>query len=496
MRCAPLARKDDDGSDEVGRLTVMRRHVNTPVRGEVAVRAAGQELAAAQDEGPLPSSLPIRTILICHPNSRLGNTVLLTPLLQVIEQALPHARIDLVTSFPGASQLFARFPGVGTIHALPAHGACQPLAYVGTLLSAAATRYDVVIDPEPQSWTSGVLTRLMRSDRKVDCERESKRRAGYINVPVAGAPTHMGTFPVYLFRRAFLGLHETAARRDLPVLDIRLSAAEREKGASALARPVPPGRLVVAIAGIATGSKLYPVDWWRGLVRRLQAGTPKARIIEIRPPSGEGSFPELPGYSSRNLSEIASVIAATHCFVGADSGLMHLGTAALCPTVGRFLACAASSALHVPDMPRLAARFTLHPGALRPKAISRSLRPLPSTRIPPCGVRTVRRFRSINHAGYRPLRFATFRQLSPSGTAVVSASSSTQRSLVKLAAGRPAFADCAWPNIWLSARGTLRDGSSPRGRRHPWLLQGDEPAGVCSQRSGQCGARCQGRCHG
>ncbi len=33
------------------------------------------------------------TILICRPNTRLGNTLLMTPLLEEIEAALPSARV-------------------------------------------------------------------------------------------------------------------------------------------------------------------------------------------------------------------------------------------------------------------------------------------------------------------------------------------------------------------------------------------------------------------
>jgi ADP-heptose:LPS heptosyltransferase len=330
-----FAKKDGDCVDEVGRLAVMRQDANTPVRGEPAARA-GEAVLTAEYAGATPAPWPVRTILVCRPNSRLGNTVLLTPLLQEIERTLPHARIDLLSSFPGAAQLFARFPGIGTIHALPARGAGQPLRYAGALLQAAAIRYDAVIDPEPQSWTSGFVTRLMRGSCKVGFDSPRKRRASYLSVPVEGAPQHMGTFPVYLFRRTFLGLDAASSRAGLPVLDIRLSAAEREAGSQQLRGLARPGRPIMAIAGAATGTKQYTVEWWRALVRALRERTPALQIVEIRPPSGESSFPELQGYSSRNLREVASVIGGTSCFVCADSGLMHLGAASLCPTVGLF----------------------------------------------------------------------------------------------------------------------------------------------------------------
>jgi ADP-heptose:LPS heptosyltransferase len=90
------------------------------------------------------------------------------------------------------------------------------------------------------------------------------------------------------------------------------------------------------MAGAATGSKQLAVEWWRELARRVRERVPGARIVEIRPPSGVASFPEVPGFASRSLRQVAALIAATDCFVCADGGLMHLGSASRCPTVGLF----------------------------------------------------------------------------------------------------------------------------------------------------------------
>lgn len=316
-------------------VTVMRRDTSTAAGEELLSQPSPHELAVEDARAaPLPVA-PVRSILICRPNSRLGNTVLLTPLLQEIERALPQARIDILTSFPLAAQLFSGFRGVGAVHATPAHGAHEPHKFLRHVLAAALPRYDLVIDPEPQSWTSGFLTRLMRAQRKLGFESHSKRRRGYINVPVSGAPKHMGSFPVYLFRSGILSLDAEEARQDPPVLDIRLSRQEREAGARQLAQLTGKPGPVVTIAAAATGQKQYPVAWWRELAAAVKHSC-GAQIIEIGPPTGERSFAELPGYSSRNLREVASLIAASGCFVCADSGLMHLGAASLCPTLGLF----------------------------------------------------------------------------------------------------------------------------------------------------------------
>ena len=40
------------------------------------------------------------TILICRPNTRLGNTLLMTPLVEEIEATLPSARVEILTACP------------------------------------------------------------------------------------------------------------------------------------------------------------------------------------------------------------------------------------------------------------------------------------------------------------------------------------------------------------------------------------------------------------
>ena len=45
---------------------------------------------------------------------------------------------------------------------------------------------------------------------------------------------------------------------------------------------------------------------------------------------------QIPSFYSRDVRELASVIANTSVFIGADSGVMHLASAVHTPTVGLF----------------------------------------------------------------------------------------------------------------------------------------------------------------
>lgn len=279
---------------------------------------------------------PHARILICRPNSRLGNAVLLTPLVAEIAATLPHTRVDVLTAYPRAAELFSGFSCVGTVHALPYHGARHPLEHLRTLLGTWATRYDAVIDPCPWSWTSRFVTRRLRAGLKIGFTSPNKARGMHLSLPIEGAPQHMGVFPVYLFRRTVLGLEDADARAPAPRLTIQLTATEREEGRGRLRQLAPGPGPLIAVGGVATGAKQLEADWWRAMFEHLTDRLPRAQIIEIRPPSGKASFPEHPGYASAHVRQVASVIRAADCFVCADSGLMHLGSASLAATVGLF----------------------------------------------------------------------------------------------------------------------------------------------------------------
>ena len=278
------------------------------------------------------------SILICRPNTRLGNTLLLTPLVEEIEATLPNARVDVLSGCPAAHEVFQAFSGVCRVYELPLRGVRHPLRYLLTLLRVRRIQYDLILDPSPNSWTSRFLTRWLTGRVKVGFITPRKRRGVDVSIPFKEAPRHMGAYPVYLLRRAVLDLDVEAARVDDAKLGIRLTEAERTFGKEQLARLAGEGHSgpVVVVATHATGAKRFALEWWRHMIQGLERRLPGARIIEIRPPGGTASLAELPGYASRHVRQVAAVIEAASCFVCADSGLMHLGAATDTLTVGLF----------------------------------------------------------------------------------------------------------------------------------------------------------------
>jgi ADP-heptose:LPS heptosyltransferase len=281
----------------------------------------------------------IHRILICRPNTRLGNALLVTPLIREIEQTYPGAQIDILSAAPAAPEVFRGFQNVGCIHLLPYRGARHPLRHLGVLWQVRRIHYDLVIDPYPGSWSSRFTTRLANARIKVGFLSPRKLTGIDISIPFDSAPAHMGAYPVYLFRSALNSADRVAINAPTPNLTLLLTEEERFQGQQKMHQLIPEsaGCFIMAVALNATGPKHIGVEWWREMLRALLQQH-RVQVVEIIPASGTAFLPEYASNFSTSIRRVASVISAAHGFVSADSGLMHLGAATTTPTVGLFRA--------------------------------------------------------------------------------------------------------------------------------------------------------------
>ncbi len=63
--------------------------------------------------------MKVKKVLICRPNQRLGNLLLLTPLLQEIVESFPSCEIDIVVKGKLAGEVFKEYKNVSNIIVLP-----------------------------------------------------------------------------------------------------------------------------------------------------------------------------------------------------------------------------------------------------------------------------------------------------------------------------------------------------------------------------------------
>ncbi|MCW8806795.1 MAG: lipopolysaccharide heptosyltransferase family protein [Rhodanobacter sp.] len=294
---------------------------------------AGSHLCAP---GQLPTR-GIHRILVCRPNHRLGNAVLLSPLLAELETLYPGAEIDMISAGDAAQTLFATRFQIRRIVGLPRKIARHLWLTVRQLRQLRSDTYDLAIDACNGSQSGRLLLAIVNARYKVGFPDDSQHEVppewvGRIS------PPHLAQRNVFLLRTAYAG----AIEREYPPLNVGLSASELQQagctldailGASGQTRT----QSVVGIFANATGAKCYGETWWSEFLASLRTARPDLRIVDVLAEHGRSQLGErFPTYYTRDLRKLTGVIANMDAFISADCGVMHLAVASGTPTFGLF----------------------------------------------------------------------------------------------------------------------------------------------------------------
>ncbi len=267
--------------------------------------------------------------------------ILVTPLVAELERLYKGAEIDIVAEGDAALDVFQTFPSIRNIYCLPRRGFKHPFAFLSKILKIRKTHYDLIIDPCLGSGFSRVLARLFKGRRKLGFDDGESRRRGMTHlVPASMAPHHMAKRSVMLAR--WFSSPQINEVEHYPVLDIRLTAAEKRQGeqlirdlVAASAQPNKGG--VIGLFAEATGKKRYCQEWWNDFVSAVRIASPNCSIVEIIPVHGRSMLDsKWPGYYSTSIRRMASAMAGVDMMISADCGVMHLAVASGTPTIGMF----------------------------------------------------------------------------------------------------------------------------------------------------------------
>lgn len=292
----------------------------------------------ASNIGGSPAQPPLRKdrvkrILVSRPNGRLGNLLLITPMLQEIEATFPDAKVDLFVKGELATVLFGKYPNVDRIIRLPKKPFSNLLRYAWAWLSLKRHRYDLVVNAVNYSSSGRLSTKFASSRHKFFGDMDGASQSKYINYK------HIAKAPVYNLRSYLksVGLPENNNRIAPP--DLRLTADEIAEGQTELASLVGNDKKTICLFTYATGRKCYPPEWWTPFYERLLASYPDYNIVEVLPIENVSQIGfRAPSFYSSDIRRIGALIANTEAFIGADSGIMHLASASGAPVVGLFSA--------------------------------------------------------------------------------------------------------------------------------------------------------------
>jgi ADP-heptose:LPS heptosyltransferase len=286
--------------------------------------------AKSSNSGPIDKS-KIKKVLISRPNKRLGNLLLITPLIQEVITTFPDCKIDLFVKGTLAPIVFENYKNVDKIIPLPKKPFKELIKYLKVWTLIRRQNYDLVINVDQNSSSGRLAVQFSRAKYKFFGDLPENIQLPYKDYE------HIAKYPVYNFRYFLsqVGLedkHEPAA-----LIDLKLSQDEIAKGKAILNEIVDEQKKTIAIFTFATGEKCYCIEWWEEFYAALKNEYPNYNIFEVLPVENVSQINfQAPSFYSKDVREIGSVLANVDVFVGADSGIMHLASASKAPTVGLF----------------------------------------------------------------------------------------------------------------------------------------------------------------
>lgn len=294
----------------------------------------------------------ITSVLVCRVNARMGNALFLTPLIHQLHQRLPEATIDVTSSYPHAPDLLGHLPGVRAVILFPYKGAGIVWRYLAALARVRRHRYDMVIDPVPNSTSSRIVLWLCRARLRLGFASEHQWAPLTHAVPEALTPAHCAIQPVFLLHWALGVAHEPARLR----LSIGCRESEQAQARALVRRALerqgndPSSAQPVGFFAYATGAKRFGREYWLKFWARFLQLAPEAVPVEFLPtPHTTPTSPSFAALHVPTPRRLAAAMGQMCMFISADTGPMHLASSTAMPTVGLF--CASDPALYGPLKP-------------------------------------------------------------------------------------------------------------------------------------------------
>lgn len=274
----------------------------------------------------------IKRVLICRPNGRLGNLLLISPLVQEVSETFPNCKIDLFVKGGLAPIIFENYEAVYKTIPLPKKPFKNLIDYIKVWISISEQPYDMALNVDQNSSSGRLAVRFSKAKYKFygDLEDQSEEtKTDY---------EHIAKYPVYNFRNYLRKLRLAKSNKIIEPLDLKLSSFEVTQGKKILDKLTKNAKKTICIFTFATSTKCLSESWWENFYAILkQYFANDYNIIEVLPIENVSQIGfQAPTFYSKDIREIGAVIANADLFIGADSGMMHLASAAQTPTIGLF----------------------------------------------------------------------------------------------------------------------------------------------------------------
>jgi ADP-heptose:LPS heptosyltransferase len=283
----------------------------------------------------------ITRILVVRQDGRLGNLVLMSPLLSALKAALPDAELDVLVS-EGFEEVLAGNPNVDHVRVFRKKRArLFPWTYAGLVHELRKARYDLAVDVSNGyhfSLNGALLTRLSGARYRVGYDREDAGAFMNVLIPLPPPGTQMADAMRDIVKPILPGILE---------YQVAFYVCEEDRSFAAVwlqEREITGYDSYFVIHPGGKEKKRWGARNFAGLIDRI-AGVTGARMVvagsgpdretiqEMRRLSRCG-FDVLEGVT---VGQMAAVIERCDLFISGDTGPMHIATALGRPVVAVFL---------------------------------------------------------------------------------------------------------------------------------------------------------------
>jgi heptosyltransferase-2 len=276
----------------------------------------------------------LRRILIIRTSS-LGDIILTTPVLRLLRQYCPEARIEFLVKAE-YQDVLREHPCIDRLWLLDTRQSLRHL-----LRQLRQTRYDLVLDLH-RTLRSRLLYLGVLSRRRLAYGKRTFQRALLVHLKWNTLGTKTPVPELYAAPLRKLGMTAPLAGPDM-YLDTESQEAIRKDLAQAFA--VQPERPLLAVApGARWLTKRWPVERFAQVAQELAARHDAGVVIlgdayDAPMAAALGrrlSVPVLNRVGHLSLMQTAALLQRAHLLLSNDSGLMHMATALQVPVVAVF----------------------------------------------------------------------------------------------------------------------------------------------------------------
>jgi len=276
-------------------------------------------------------NIKIKRILISRPNHRLGNLLLLTPLVQEVIKTFPDSKIDLFVKGGVTPIIYKNYENIDRYIQLPKKPFSNLGKYIKGWFQLKFRKYDLAINSNPGSSSGRLSILATNSTFKFFGDHDEELNSKYPDY------NHDAKKTIYNLRKFLTELGYPENTSELPSLKLILDKEELETGKENLLKIVQNDKKTICLFTNATGAKIYSEDWWEAFYNKLKSTFPDYNIIELLPVENISKLNfKIPNFYSTDIREMGGFLANCALFIAADNGVMHLASSVNVPTIGLF----------------------------------------------------------------------------------------------------------------------------------------------------------------